>query len=166
MKKLLILVTATLLTMATLSASAQSNTRTNSGMPMQNIAEIAVASGQFKTLVAALTAADLVKAVAGPGPLTVFAPTDAAFAKLPAGTVEALLKDLPTLSKILTYHVVPGLKSVNDLLKERSVTTLQSKKVTVQVFQNRLFINKSQVIVKPILATNGIIYVIDAVLMP
>jgi transforming growth factor-beta-induced protein len=166
MKKLLVLVTTTLLTLATFSSNAQSNARSNTGMPIQNIAEIAVASGNFKTLVAALTAADLAKTVAGPGPLTVFAPTDAAFAKLPSGTVEALLKDLPTLSKILTYHVVPGLKSVNDLLKARTVTTLQGNKVTVQVYQNRLFINKSQVIVKPILATNGIIYVIDTVLMP
>ncbi len=166
MKKLLVLVTTTLLALVTISANAQSDLRSNTSMPMQNIAEIAVASGQFKTLVAALTAADLVKAVAGPGPLTVFAPTDAAFAKLPAGTVESLLKNLPTLSKILTYHVVSGLKSVNDLLKERTITTLQGDKVIVQVYQNRLFINKSQVIVKPVLATNGIIYVIDTVLMP
>lgn len=158
MKKLLVSLLASVMLLST-TATAQTSSA-------KNIAEIAVESGQFKTLVAALSAADLVKAVAGPGPLTVFAPTDAAFAKLPAGTVESLLNDIPTLSKILTYHVVAGAKTPRNLLNEKMVTTLQGGKVKVQVYQGRLFINKSQLIMKPIVASNGVIYVIDAVLLP
>lgn len=134
--------------------------------PTKNIVEIAVASGSFTTLVAAVKAANLVETLSSPGPFTVFAPTDAAFAKLPAGTVEALLKDIPALTRILTYHVVGGTKTPNQLLKERFVTTVQGGKVRVQVSQGRLFINKSEVVLNPIMASNGVIYVIDAVLIP
>jgi transforming growth factor-beta-induced protein len=158
MKKLLVTLIASISMLSAVVKATPTSTK--------NIAEIAVGSGKFKTLVAALTAADLVGAVAGPGPLTVFAPTDAAFAKLPAGTVESLLSDIPTLTKILTYHVAAGLKSPRNLLNEKLVTTLQGGKVKVQVYQGRLFINKSQVIMKPIRASNGVIYVIDAVLLP
>ena len=162
MNKLLVTLLASVMMLST-TAIAETSPVTS---PAKNIAEIAIESGQFNTLVAALSAADLVKVVAGPGPLTVFAPTDAAFAKLPAGTVESLLNDIPALTNILTYHVVAGAKTPSNLLDEKMVTTLQGGKVEVQIDQDRLFINKSEVILKPIQASNGIIYVIDTVLLP
>jgi uncharacterized surface protein with fasciclin (FAS1) repeats len=133
----------------------------------QNIVQIAVGAGSFNTLVAAVQAAGLVETLSAPGSLTVFAPTDSAFAKLPAGTVEGLLKDIPALTKILTYHVLGAEKAPRALLQEKTVTTLQGGKVTVtRDAHGRFFINQSEVIMKPIYAANGVIYVIDAVLLP
>jgi uncharacterized surface protein with fasciclin (FAS1) repeats len=133
----------------------------------KNIVEIAVSAGSFTTLVAAVQAAGLVETLSAPGSLTVFAPTDAAFAKLPAGTVEALLADIPALTKILTYHVLGAEKAPSVLLQEKMVTTLQGQKVIVtRDAQGRFLINESQVIMRPIYAANGVIYVIDAVLLP
>lgn len=135
-------------------------------METKNIVEIAVGAGSFKTLVAAVQAANLVDTLASPGPFTVFAPTDEAFAKLPAGTVESLLADVPALTNILTYHVAGGTESVKSLIAKKEITTVQGSKVTVRVCDNRLYINDSEVIMKPIQASNGVIYVIDAVLLP
>lgn len=133
----------------------------------KNIVEIAASNENFTTLVAAVKAANLVGALAGPGPLTVFAPTNAAFAKLPAGTVEALLANIPELTNILTYHVLGSEKSPTALVKERFVETLQGTKVKICLDGSlRLKINKSQVVMKPIYASNGVIYVIDSVLLP
>jgi uncharacterized surface protein with fasciclin (FAS1) repeats len=98
---------------------------------MKNIVETAVAAGNFKTLVAAVTAAGLDKALSGKGPFSVFAPTDAAFAKLPAGTVEALLKDIPKLTSILTYHVVAD--SIKPTRNGKSFTTLNGKEISSKV---------------------------------
>jgi uncharacterized surface protein with fasciclin (FAS1) repeats len=133
----------------------------------KNIVEVAIEAGSFKTLVAAVKAADLVGALAGPGPLTVFAPTDEAFAKLPAGTVEFLLANTDKLAKILTYHVVAGEKKPKQLLKEQTVQTLEGSDVNVKVSPSmNLLINDSLVVAKPIYTSNGVIYVIDTVLIP
>lgn len=132
----------------------------------QDIVDTAVAAGQFKTLAAALGAAGLVDTLKGAGPFTVFAPTDAAFAKLPAGTVEALLKDIPALTNILVYHVVAGELSVRNLVDQKMVVTLQGRSVEVRVENGMLYLNNSQVIAKPVQASNGVIYVIDSVLLP
>ena len=133
----------------------------------KNIVQIAVEAGSFKTLAAALGAADLVGALSAPGSLTVFAPTDEAFAKLPAGTVEFLLANIDQLTKVLTYHVVAGEKKPKQLLCEKLVKTLEGKEVNVSLNSDmKLTINGSTVIAKPIYASNGVIYVIDTVLIP
>jgi len=132
----------------------------------QNIAEIAVADGRFTTLVAALGAANLVDTIATGGPFTVFAPTDAAFAKLPAGTIDALLADPAALSEILLYHVTPGRVGSGDVVTLSSFNTLNGS-VTVTVRDGAVFLNDNvQVIITDIQATNGVIHVIDTVLLP
>lgn len=133
----------------------------------KNIVQIAVEAGSFKTLAAALGAADLVGALSAPGSLTVFAPTDSAFAKLPAGTVEFLLANIDQLTKILTYHVVGGEKRPKQLISEKLVKTLEGSDVKVSLTSDmKLMINGSTVVAKPIYASNGVIYVIDTVLIP
>ena len=142
-----------------------------SAMPIdrsdKNIVQIAVEAGSFKTLETALVAADLVGALSAPGSLTVFAPTDAAFAKLPAGTVEFLLANVDQLTKILTYHVIGSEKKPRQLVSERLIKTLAGSDVRVTLTTGmKLMINDSLVIAKPIYASNGVIYVIDTVLIP
>ncbi len=132
---------------------------------MSNIVEVAVAAGNFKTLVAAVTAAGLADTLSGTGPFTVFAPTDEAFAKLPAGTVDGLLKDIPTLTKILTYHVVSGKVMAADVVKLHSATTLQGGEVKIDA-SNGVKINNATVIQADIAASNGVIHCVDTVLMP
>ena len=131
----------------------------------KDIVETAIGANQFTTLVAALEAADLVGALQGDGPFTVFAPTDAAFAKLPAGTVEALLKDKEKLSAILTYHVVSGKVMAADVAGLSSAPTLLGKSVAIDT-SNGVRINDSNVISADIVASNGVIHVIDTVLIP
>ncbi len=138
--------------------------------PTMTIAEIAAADGRFTTLLAAVTAAGLDTTLADPeaGPLTVFAPTDDAFAALPAGTVEALLAD-PTgaLTDVLTYHVVAGAVPAADVVNLDSATTLQGSDISIAVVDGGVVLNDSvNVIITDIMATNGIIHVIDAVLLP
>lgn len=136
-----------------------------------DVVDTAVAAGQFKTLVTAVQAAGLVDALKGEGPFTVFAPNDAAFAKLPAGTVEALLNDIPSLTKILTYHVVAGELTKSDLVRQRDVATLQGQEVEARSFRRGLFgkrslyINQAK-IVGEVRVKNGVIYIIDSVLLP
>jgi len=131
------------------------------------IAEIAAADGRFTTLVAAVQAAGLVDALNGDGPLTVFAPTDDAFAALPAGTVEALLGDIPTLTDILLYHVVDGKVMAADVVNLTSATTLQGSDISIKVEDGKVYLNDNvQVILTDIEASNGVIHVIDAVLLP
>jgi len=135
--------------------------------PSGDIVETAAANGNFKTLLAAATAAGLVDTLKSPGPFTVFAPTDAAFAKLPAGTVEALLKDLPTLRSILTYHVVSGRVFAGDLVKLSSVSSVQGSPIAIDVLGGSVKLNgSSTVIITDILTTNGVIHVIDTVILP
>jgi uncharacterized surface protein with fasciclin (FAS1) repeats len=134
--------------------------------PPGNLVETLQADGRFSTLIAAVTAAGLAETLATGGPFTVFAPTDDAFAKLPAGTVEALLADIDALKNVLLYHVVSGDKSAKDLLKQRSVATLQGANVHVYSWWGRVFVNRSQVIDANISAGNGTVHAISSVLLP
>lgn len=131
-----------------------------------DIVETAIKAGQFKTLAAALTAADLVKVLKGEGPFTVFAPTDEAFAKLPKGTVEALLKDKKKLSEILLYHVVPGKVPAEAVVKMKSAKTVAGSDVKIEVKGGVVYLNNAKVIKTDIMTTNGVIHVIDTVIMP
>lgn len=132
---------------------------------MANIVETAVQNGNFKTLVAAVTEADLVSTLSGPGPFTVFAPTDEAFAKLPAGTVEALLKDKAKLASILTYHVVAGKHLASDVVKQHSLKTVNGQALTVKNGDG-VTIDNATVVAADIVTDNGVIHVIDAVVLP
>ena len=134
----------------------------------KNIVDTAVAAGEFKTLAAALGAAGLIATVKGPGPFTVFAPTDAAFAKLPAGTVERLLKpeNRDQLTAILTYHVVPGRVMAAEVVKLNEAKTLNGKMLKVTVKGSTVMINDAKVTTTDIVASNGVIHVIDTVVLP
>jgi uncharacterized surface protein with fasciclin (FAS1) repeats len=134
--------------------------------PRADIVETAVAAGSFTTLAAALQAAGLVDVLKGDGPFTVFAPTDAAFAKLPAGTVEALLKDKARLTAILTYHVVPGNVKAADVAKLSSAKTVQGQDVRIAFRDGKVMINNATVTQADIAARNGTIHVIDTVILP
>jgi uncharacterized surface protein with fasciclin (FAS1) repeats len=130
------------------------------------IVEVAANAGTFTTLVAAVQAAGLVNTLNGPGPFTVFAPTDDAFAKLPAGTVEALLQDPETLASILTYHVVPGKVTAAEVLNLTSATTVNGGSLSIQVVGNTVRVGGATVITTDVEASNGVIHVIDTVLLP
>lgn len=134
----------------------------------KNIVDTAVANGNFETLAAALGAAGLVTTVSGAGPFTVFAPTDAAFAKLPAGTVENLLKpeNKDQLTAILTYHVVPGKVMAADVVKLSEAKTVNGKMLKVKVNGGKVMINDANVTSTDIAASNGVIHVIDSVVLP
>ena len=137
-------------------------------MPTKDIVDTAVSAGSFKTLTTALAAAGLVETLKGKGPFTVFAPTDEAFAKLPAGTVESLLKpaNKQKLTAILTYHVVAGNVKAADVVKLSSAKTLNGKLITIKTAGGKVLINGATVVKADIAATNGTIHVIDTVLMP
>lgn len=134
----------------------------------QDIVDTAVGAGQFKTLAAALQAAGLVDTLKGPGPFTVFAPTDAAFAKLPAGTVESLLKpeNKAKLTAILTYHVVPGAVKAEQVTKLDEAKTVNGAMVRVSTDHGKVMINNANVVKADIPASNGVIHVIDTVILP
>ena len=157
---------------ATSEAPAPSPSET--AMATSDIVDTAVAAGDFTTLAAALTAAELVDTLKGTGPFTVFAPTDAAFEKLPAGTVDTLLKDPKgDLTQILTYHVVPGKVMAADVVKldGQKVATVQGGELTVNVDGDKVSLtdvagNTVNVTATDVEASNGVIHVIDAVLMP
>jgi len=132
---------------------------------LADIVDTAVAAGSFTTLVAAVKAAGLVDTLKGAGPFTVFAPTDEAFAKLPAGTVESLLKDIPKLKKILTYHVVSGKVMAADAAKLKSAKTVEGSEIKIDA-SNGVKINDATVTTADVAADNGVIHIIDAVLLP
>jgi len=134
--------------------------------PTKDIVETAVAAGSFKTLVAAVQAAGLVETLKGKGPFTVFAPTDEAFAKLPAGTVEALLKDKAKLAAILTYHVVAGDVRAAQAMKLTSAKTVNGQSFTVAVKNGSVMVDNAKVVKADIATTNGVIHVIDTVILP
>lgn len=166
LKKMALLSLAGLLISAT-TASAQM--ADHSAMKTdKTIVDIAVANGSFTTLVAALKAADLVGPLSGKGPFTVFAPTDAAFAKLPAGTVDALLKDKKKLASILTYHVVSGKVMAADVIKGNGAkpATLNGAPLDITVKGGKVYVNGAQVTTADIVGSNGVIHVIDAVVLP
>ncbi|MBD1830823.1 fasciclin domain-containing protein [Microcoleus vaginatus GB1-A2] len=132
---------------------------------MADIVDTAVSAGSFTTLVAAVQAAGLVDTLKGAGPFTVFAPTDEAFAKLPEGTVEALLNDIPKLTKILTYHVVSGKVMAADVVNLTSAKTVEGSEVKIDA-SNGVKINDSTVTTADVAADNGVIHIIDSVLLP
>ncbi len=131
-----------------------------------NLVDTAIAAGSFKTLVAAVQAAGLADTLATGGPFTVFAPTDEAFAKLPAGTVEALLQDPEALRGILLYHVVPGKVYASQVVNLSSATTAQGSDVSIQVNGNGVMVDNAHVIKTDIETSNGLIHVIDTVILP
>jgi uncharacterized surface protein with fasciclin (FAS1) repeats len=131
-----------------------------------DIVETAIAAGTFKTLVAAVQAAGLVETLKGKGPFTVFAPTDEAFAKLPPGTVEALLKDKAKLAAILTYHVVSGDVRAAQAMKLTSAKTVNGQSLKIMTKDGSVMIDNAKVIKADILAKNGVIHVIDTVVLP
>ncbi len=134
----------------------------------KDIVDTAVAAGQFETLAAALGAAELVDTLKGDGPFTVFAPTDEAFAKLPEGTIETLLKpeNRDQLVAILTYHVVPGKVAAADVVKLDEAATVNGEKVAITVADSGVRVNDANVVATDIAASNGIIHVIDTVIIP
>ena len=134
----------------------------------KDIVDTAVAAGSFKTLATALTAADLVGTLKGPGPFTVFAPTDEAFAKLPAGTLDNLLKpeNKAMLVRVLTYHVVPGKVMATDVVKISSTKAVSGDALNVKVSGGDVMVGKARVVKTDIAASNGVIHVIDHVLLP
>lgn len=132
---------------------------------MTNIVETAIQAGSFNTLVAAVKAANLVDTLSGSGPLTVFAPTDAAFAKLPQGTLEGLLNDKGKLKEILTYHVIPGKVMASDVVKLHSAKTVQGQSLTV-TSNGDVKIDDAKVVMTDIQCSNGVIHVIDSVVLP
>jgi uncharacterized surface protein with fasciclin (FAS1) repeats len=140
----------------------------NAGAATKNIVETAVAAGSFKTLAAALQAADLVNTLEGPGPYTVFAPTDEAFSKLPAGTVETLLKpeNKEKLRAILRYHVVAGDVTAKQVMKMSTAKTLDGQSLAIAVHDGTVTVNNAKVVKADIPASNGVIHVIDTVLIP
>ena len=157
--------TAVLITVASMgfSLTAQAN---HHGMK-KDVVDVAVENGSFTTLVAAVKAAGLVDTLKGKGPFTIFAPTDAAFSKLPDGTVEMLLKpdNKDKLTAVLTYHVVAGKVMAKDVVKLDSAKTLQGQSVMVKTDMG-VMINNAHVVMPDVKASNGVIHVIDAVIIP
>jgi uncharacterized surface protein with fasciclin (FAS1) repeats len=154
------IVTVTVLTLGLAVASAPVRADSH-----KDIVDTAVAAGQFTTLAKALQAAGLVETLKGAGPFTVFAPTDAAFAKLPAGTLDALLKDKAKLTQVLTYHVVAGKVLASDVVKLKEAKTVQGQSVKIDT-SNGVKVDNATVVKTDIMASNGVIHVIDSVILP
>ncbi len=142
------------------SCGSQATTASN------NIVDTAVSAGSFDTLVAAVQAADLADVLAGDGPYTVFAPTDEAFAKLPAGTIEALLANPDQLREILLYHVVPGKVTSDQVITLSSATTAQGSDIAIKIADGSVMINDALVTATDIETSNGVIHVVDTVILP
>jgi uncharacterized surface protein with fasciclin (FAS1) repeats len=132
----------------------------------KDIVDTAVAAGNFKTLATALQSAGLIETLKGKGPFTVFAPTDEAFAKLPPGTVEGLLKDKAKLSAILTYHVVAGKVMAADVVKLSEAKTVEGQALKIKVDGAKVSVDGANVVKADVATSNGVIHVIDTVLMP
>jgi uncharacterized surface protein with fasciclin (FAS1) repeats len=134
--------------------------------PTKDIVDTAAGADQFKTLVTSVKAAELVETLKGDGPFTVFAPTDEAFAKVPKEKLEALLKDKKALTGVLTYHVVPGKVTAADVVKLSSAKTVQGQEIKIAVKDGKVTVNGANVVKTDILCKNGVIHVIDAVILP
>ena len=158
----------TMLTFTSLALVGMLATAPARAQQTKDIVDTAVAAGSFTTLAKALTAADLVATLKGPGPFTVFAPTDEAFAKLPAGTLDNLLKpeNKDKLRRILSYHVVPGKVLAADVVKVSSAKTVSGDSLPIQVNGSTVMAGKAHVVKTDIGASNGVIHVIDTVLLP
>jgi len=131
-----------------------------------NIVELAVSAGSFNTLVAAVKAAGLVETLSGEGPFTVFAPTDEAFAQIPEADLQALLADKAALTAVLTYHVVPGKVLAEDVVNLSSAKTVNGQSVQIKVWEGNVMVDGATVVSTDIEATNGVIHVIDKVILP
>ena len=147
-------------------ALASIGAHATSTAPSKDIVDTAVEAGSFKTLAAALQAADLISTLKGEGPYTVFAPTDAAFAKIPKADLDALLKDKKALTKVLTYHVVSGEVMAADVIKLTQAKTVEGSSIKIKVVDGQVMINNAKVAATDIAASNGVIHVIDTVIMP
>jgi len=159
--------TAAMALLATAPALAQGPAQlASTGTRANTIVDVAASAGNFKTLVKAVQAAGLVETLSGPGPFTVFAPTDQAFAKLPAGTLEKLLADPEKLASILTYHVVPGTVTADQVVKLTSAKTVNGKSLAIKVVDGKVMVDGAHVVATDIEASNGVIHVIDAVVLP
>ena len=148
-------------------AGSNYGTKATAAAPVMqaDIVDTAVSAGQFNTLAKALTEAGLVDTLKGTGPYTVFAPTDAAFAKIPADQLNALLADKEMLTKVLTYHVVPGTVMAKDV-KPGMVMTVEGQELTIAMNGDGVQVNQANVIMTDIVASNGVIHVIDTVVIP
>jgi len=165
MKKLF----GTALTVALLGAmslGAVASSASGSHKPTKNIVQTAVAAGSFKTLVSLVKQAGLAGALSGPGQLTVFAPTDAAFAKVPKATLAALAKNKAKLKAVLLYHVVSGKLTAAQVVKHKSLTTLEGRTLSIRTSAGNVYVNHSRVIKPDVMASNGVIHVINQVLIP
>jgi uncharacterized surface protein with fasciclin (FAS1) repeats len=151
--------------LAAVAYGSSGNKSTTAPVAKADIVDTAVAAGQFNTLAKALTAAGLVDTLKGPGPFTVFAPTDAAFAKIPADKLNALLADKAALSQVLTYHVV-GARVMAADVKTGAVKTVQGTPLNVVASSSGVMVNNARVIKTDIAATNGVIHLIDTVVLP
>ena len=160
------LLVITSLIMISFAGSLSANSLVGNKDVDKDIITIAVEAGTFSTLATALKEADLVATLKQEGPFTVFAPTDEAFSKLPEGTLENLLNDKDALTNILKYHVVSGNFMAEDVVKYESAKTISEKSFNIKVEDGKVFINDSEVITADIKASNGVIHVIDEVLIP
>ncbi len=159
--------TAPTATPAATAAAAPSTAPSVPAAMMKDIVQTATEAGSFKTLLAAAEAAGLVETLQGEGPYTVFAPTDAAFAALPAGTLDGLLKDPAALKKILLYHVVSGSVTADKVVGLTSATSVEGSPIAISVKDGTVYLNDSAKVVTPdVMASNGVIHVIDEVLLP
>ena len=150
----------------TTAGSAQMSHATKTAPPAGDIVDVAVAAGSFNTLATALKAAGLVETLKGKGPFTVFAPTDEAFAKIPKATLNALLADKEKLTAVLTYHVVPGEVKAADVVKLSSAKTVNGQPLRIRVEGGSVYVNDAKVTATDIAASNGVIHVIDSVILP
>jgi uncharacterized surface protein with fasciclin (FAS1) repeats len=152
----------------TLTAAQNDGHASATAAQSKDIVAVAIENGSFTTLVSALKTAGLVETLQGKGPFTVFAPTDAAFAKLPPGALDALLADKAQLTKVLTYHVVPGSYPAAKLLQDGAGTlgTVNGQPLTVSIRDGKVYVDDAQVVMTDVMASNGIIHVIDAVILP
>lgn len=155
-----------LFAMALMVAPMASPASANNGNGEKDIVDTAVAAGSFTTLAKALVAADLIDTLKGQGPFTVFAPTDEAFAKLPAGTLEALLNDKAKLQSILLYHVVPGKVMAKDVVGLKSAKSAQGSSIRITTGKGLVMVDNAKVLKADIECSNGVIHVIDTVILP
>ena len=133
---------------------------------MSSIVETLVNDGRFDTFVSAIQASNLADTLNGVGPFTVFAPTDDAFAGLPEGTVDRIMDDIPSLTRVVTYHIVPGQLASDDVVTQESIKTVQGNDVRVRRMDGRAFVDDAMIVDTDLRADNGVIHGIDAVLLP
>ena len=166
MKKSIATLAVVVLSVAGITGIAAASSAKQAGMSDKNIVQTAVAAGQFKTLVSLVKQAGLASALSAPGQLTVFAPTDAAFAKVPKATLAALGKNKSLLKSVLLYHVAKGKVTAAKVVKLKSVKTLQGGVLAIRVTGGKVFVGKAQVVTPDVMASNGVIHVINSVLVP